>query len=130
MPPKGFVIKRILIPFETTINAVRIFIPNLKYGEISFLSSTTPTIRAIKAAIKSEAVVMVCVIKNNEVKKIPRKRGIPPPRGTGFLCIIAGCLCFFGSSNRPIFLIRTRDNGVIKSVSRKEIKKGSIATFV
>jgi len=81
------------------------------YGEMSYLSSRTPIIRAIKPAKKSADKVFVKGRKNIVVKKMPTKKGIPPPRGVIVLWIIPGCLRVFGLSNSPIFLIKTKDIG-------------------
>jgi len=82
---KGLVIKGTPTPLKTTNAAERIFITKRIYGEISNLSSKTPTTREIKEAIKREIVIPFMGRKYKAVIKTPKKRGIPPPRGIGLV---------------------------------------------
>lgn len=77
--------KGILTPLATIIKAQIICITKRKYGEISILSSITPTTREMNDAIKMAIVTGVIGINIREATTTPKKRGIPPPLGTGFL---------------------------------------------
>jgi len=124
MPPNGLVIKGIPTPLATTIKATIIFIKKRKYGEISNLSSITPTTREIKEAKKRAITIFEVKGKNNiPAINIPTKRGMPPLLGIGFLWIMAGCLCTLGSSKIPNRLIKTNDMGVIIDVTTNATTK-------
>ena len=54
----------------------------------------------------------------------PINKGIPPPLGVGFLCTIAGCFLFKGSSINLYFLIKINENGVAITVIIKATTNG------
>ena len=124
IPPAGFVIKEIVIPPATIITADAMFAPKRMYGEISYLSSKTPTTRDRNDAKKIDRKMGEKGRKNKLVIKTPKNKGIPPPRGIGFECSIAGCLCIFGSSYNFAFLIQIIQRGVARRVMIHAIRNG------
>ena len=119
MPPNGLVTKGIPIPAPTTISAQITLIARRMYRETSYLSSNVPTISARKLAKKIAQTRGVWGRRKIPGRKIPRKRGMPPPRGIGLVWSIAGCLCMVGSSTSPSFLISGIQSGVAIAVVRK-----------
>jgi len=71
-------------------------------------------------------IIFVIGKKIRQATRAPIKSGIPPPLGIGFLWIIAGCLCFFGSSTILYFLRKIRQIGVAITVAIKETINGRI----
>src|ERR1035437_5410947 len=93
---------------------------------MSYLSSNTPIKREIKDAIRMAIIILVIGKKIRLATSTPIKSGIPPPLGIGFLWIIAGWLCFLGSSTMLNFLRKKRQIGVAITVAKNETNKGKI----
>ena len=126
MPPKGLVIKLSPIPLPTTIVAQRKLRAKRKYGEMSYLSSSAPVIREIEEAVNKAMVILLSGRKKRLEARMPKNNGMPPPRGIGFLWIIAGWMCVFGSSIRPKCLLNLMARGVAITVVIKATMNGRI----
>ena len=90
---------------------------------MSYLSSIIPTIKAIKEERKIANTNLSIGRNNIPAIKAPMKSGIPPPLGTGFVCITPGCF-LLGSSIIFHFLRKKIAIGVDRRVRKKAVKKG------
>jgi hypothetical protein len=85
-----------------------------------------PTTKDTNAANSMAIIIFSIGKKIRLATKTPIKSGIPPPLGIGFLWIIAGCLCFLGSSTILYFLRKIRQTGVAITVAANEMINGRI----
>lgn len=83
---------------------------------------------ATNADKKIAPVVLLQGRRKSDEKNAPKNKAIPPPRGSGTLCKIAGCF-LFGSSIKPYFFVKNITTGVIITVIIKEKNNGVNTRF-
>lgn len=100
-PRRGISIELIPTPLITTTLAAKKPAQRRTIGCRSYLSSRVSIVSTMREARRSPVKCFSIGRKSRVVIAIARNGATPPARGRVFLCKIAGCLCFWGSSTKP-----------------------------